>query len=250
MAFSQLIIFVVALAAAYIVGYYSKIFLESKELYEDGGFGTVEGSMLALFAFFLGFTFSITANKVEGIRVSGTNEYNSYTTAISRFDLYDDEDKKVVRGLMKDYLQDRLHYFDLDSGSEHYQTERAKADASAESLWQKIISLSKDDRYTEASRLIIPAVNEVFDSVSTRDGDVLAKLPPTILWMLYVLSISSCFIVGFTVETKIWTNFISIIYIAVVAFTVNLIIDAGDPRSGKINTHRANENIEQLLNTL
>lgn len=249
MGWKELLLFFIGMVLFYGLGYYSRNFIKKKGRDLENGFGTVEGSLLALFAFFLGFTFSISANKVETIRLSSVQEANAIGTALSRSTLFGDEISLTYRDLFKNYLKSRLDYLSSEVRDNQSDTKNI-AQKNADELWNYTREVFDSGEHVEASRLMVPAVNEMFDSVSKRDADVAARLPNAILWMLYFLSFCSCFIVGFTMDSVIWTNVIGFIYIIIVAITVSMIIDASDPLKGFINTNRVNTKITEIYESL
>ncbi len=247
---TSLLLFLGGLMVFYLLGTYSIRYLEKKKGVSFDNLDTVEGSLLALFAFFLGFTFSISASKLETIRASSIAESNAIGTTLLRTQLYEDSVQMHFKSLFKDYLQSRIEYFKPENDGESFQNQYKVSIEKGEKIWEYATKLQKTDQYVEESRLMLPALNEMIDSVSTRHSDILAKLPNSIIYTLYILSFCSTFIVGFSSKKKYMNQYIGLIYIIIVALTVNLIIDAGDPRSGFINTHKANEYIQEIYNEL
>ncbi len=246
----SLLIFILGLLLFYSLGTYSIRYLEKKKGDSYDNLDTVEGSLLALFAFFLGFTFSISASKLETIRASSIAESNAIGTAMLRTQLYEDSIQLEFKHKFKDYLAMRLEYFRPEKDGESFKKDFKNSLEKGEDIWEYAVALEKTKKYQEESRLLLPAINDMIDSVSTRHSDIIAKLPNSIIYTLYILSFCSTFIVGFSSKKKFMNHYVGIIYIVIVALTVNLIIDAADPRSGFINTHKANEGIEQMYQEL
>ncbi len=239
---------VIGLILSYMLGFWTKRQLVQKGNSEKTSFGMVESSLLALFAFFLGFTFSISASKIETVRVASVQESNAIGTALLRTQLYGAETASEFKSLFKNYLQARTRYFHEDPEQVSQATKNTKR--YGQNIWDFASDIHLTGNHVEASRLMLPAINDMLDAVSTRDSAIRATLPPSIIYTLYALSFLSCFIVGFSMKRKFWTNFIGMIYILIIALTVNLILDAGDPRRGFINTKKANQEIEELYNDL
>ncbi len=242
------LLLIVGLIMFYMLGFWTKRQLVSKGVAsEKTSFGTVEGSLLALFAFFLGFTFSISASKIETVRVTSIAEANAIGTAMLRIQLYDDATQNQLLKLYKPYLRARMLYFHDQADSVALAS--SETDRIGREIWKLAVLKQKTGDYPAASRLMLPAINEMLDAVSTRDGAIRATLPPSIIWTLYILSFCSCFIVGFGMRKKFFNNFIGMIYIFIIALTVHLILDAADPRQGFINTKKANQAIEAIYDT-
>lgn len=249
----HILIFVGALIGSYTLGFIFKNFLKRRKENDstsNDGLGSVEGSILALFAFFLGFTFSISASKVETVRQASIVESNAIGTALLRTKMYNDTVADNYKVLFKGYLQSRIDYFSDSKTIEEVQQSLKTSLVEGEKIWDYTIQLQKSGNYAEQSRLMIPAVNDMIDSVTTRDSVINANLPLAIVYTLYVLSACSCFVIGFSMRRKLLENFIGIVYILVVALTVNLILDASNPRSGFINTKKANQTIVEIYNQI
>ncbi len=239
--------FAVGMVVFYFLGTWFKRFVLSKGGGLDGGIQTVEGSLLALFAFFLGFTFSISANKVEGVRVSSVNEANAISTVLARTDLYSDSTAKDLRLLVKEFLQKRIAYFDENVDLEQQQKLHLNSEDAFNKTWEHAVLLAKNPENTLASKMLIPALNQMGDAMTRRDADIKAKLPASIMWTLYILSFCSAFIVGFSLNHSLLSGIIAFVYIAAVSITVHLIVDASNPRSGLINTQGANEMVKEII---
>src|SRR5260221_2618374 len=72
---------------------------------------TVMAAVLGLFAFLLGFTFSMSGNRFESRRLNNITEANAIETAISRADLYPAAERDSLRRDFKEYAMARIHYF-------------------------------------------------------------------------------------------------------------------------------------------
>ncbi len=249
MSITSILLFVLGLLAFYGLGMVTRKFL-NKDVRD--GLGAVEGSLLALFAFFLGFTFSISASKLESIRQASVDEANTIGTALLRTDLYGDSVQQNFKPLFSSYVDTRVVYFDADNTEEEndqlYQESLKKGNL----IWEYVVNLNKHEKYSVETKLMVPAVNEMLDAVSTRNADINARLPQSIIFTLIALSFCSCFIIGFSSGRKSYHFLIDLIYILIIALTVNLILDASNPRSGFITTTKSNQMIldlqEQLKN--
>ncbi len=236
---------VLGLVLFYTFGFWVKRFLVSRgKASEKTSFGTVESSLLALFAFFLGFTFSISASKLETVRVNSVSEANAISTALLRCQLYGTEVETQFLQLFRPYLKARALYFHDNEDS--VQVAMRETEKYGNEIWNLAKDFQVSGEHVAGNRLMLPAINDMLDAVATRDSSINATLPKSIIWTLYALSFCSCFIVGFSMKKKFLTNFIGMIYILIIALTVNLILDAGNPREGFINTKKANLAIEKI----
>ena len=93
---------------------------------------------------------------------------------------------------------------------------------------------------------MIPAVNRMIESVTTREASRIAKTPSLILIMLLLLIFSTTFLVGYGNKAK-KINFIMVTGFALMTtLTVYVIIELDRPRKGVINLDEAEKNITEL----
>lgn len=243
MYFLYFILLITTLTISYFAGKKSKECLLQRGKITEEGIGTVEGSILAMFAFFLGFAFSITANKLETKRHNIVNEANAIGTAYLRTNLYPDSLQPTFNKLFKAYIQVRIDYYKENSNLEQTAAHQMN-------IWNFISTLSKSGNFIEASRLQIPAVNEMIDITSIRDNEVNAKIPLVINLTIFLLGIFSAFIVGFTSKKTTGSNLVGCVYIFISAFTLYVLVDAGNNRIGLINTSKSNELMVKLLDSI
>lgn len=243
----SLILFFGALVLFYFLGFITKRSIESKgAVADEEGLKTVGASLLALFAFFLGFTFSISASKIEQVRSASVAEANNIGTALLRVELYDENDQVELKKLFRNYIEKRIEYFQNVNVKDANADNLIESNQAAYTIWSYVVQLTKAGNEAQA-RLMIPALNAMIDSVTTRDADIRATLPPAIIGTLYILSFCSCFIVGFSMQRSMISNVIAVIYMIMIGITVLLILDASNPSKGLISTQKANQKIVQLM---
>ncbi len=243
----NIVVLLIGLVLFYFLGMWLKKYLSQKGTNFHENFGTVEGALLALFAFFLGFTFSISASKIETVRITSIQEANAISTALLRTQLYDDAQQVEYKRKFKDYVKSRIDYFDNPDKKEETLSATEK---NGIEIWNYALDLRKKGEDENNFRLFGPSVNDMLDAVAIRDSAIESKLPNSIVWTLFALSFCSCFIVGFSMKSSVLNNMIGFTYIIIVALTVNLILDAGNPMEGFINTSKANEGIKAIYEKL
>jgi hypothetical protein len=223
----------------------SKIWLK-----EDDTLGTVEGSLLGLFAFFLGFTFSMSGSRYDERRQSIVHEANCIGTAILRAELYPDSVKTLLHKQFKLYLTDRLTYFNVARNVKALDQSLSGTDKHGFALWKTISDYSRQGLFPEANRQMIPALNDMLDAVTSRDASKNAKVPSVIVYVLLFLSGCSSFIVGYGTRGKLINNAIGYLFIGMVSVAIYLIIDLDTSRSGLIDAGSTNEKMIELKNLL
>lgn len=247
----SIFLFLAALTFAYWLGRFVQSRLSGRSKNDsDPAIGTVEGSLLAMFAFFLGFTFSISASKLENVRQTSIVEANAVGTTILRTKMYNEKDEAHFKKLLKEYLKSRIDYFAKNNTTEDDVKYLDMATDKFNEIWDFAVQLQKSNKYVEPSRLMLPALNDMTDSVTSRDSALNASLPNTIINTLFFLGLCSTFIIGFSRKKEDSVKFIDFIYIIIIGLTVNLIIDAGNPRKGLITSAKSNATIENIYKQL
>ena len=92
---------------------------------------------------------------------------------------------------------------------------------------------------------MIPALNAMFDIVTTRNASNVAKVPQLIIYLLFMLCCISAFMMGYAVGVK--PDWIVIVCFAVtIVMTIYLILDLDRPRRGIITMKDMNSEIVKL----
>lgn len=151
---------------------------------------TLKGSVFALVALLLAFSFSATSSRYDMRQRLVLEQANAIGTAYLRAGLLGDESKAEIRDILREYVDVRLQHF--RSG---YETAKSKElqlriDKLMNDLWVRVESENSVNPEAIRTSLIVPAVNEVIDLSSTRAWANRNHLPDPVL----VLLLSSVFI--------------------------------------------------------
>jgi len=212
-----------------------------------GGVNSLLGAVFALFGFILAFTFGMSGSRYENVRNVIVEEANDIGTAILRADLYSDSVRDAFRADFKKYLEARIDYYNHATDTALLMKAKADAAKTAEALWARAMQQSKLPNMLIPSNQMIPALNAMFDIATTREVILIARVPDVIIWMLFILSLASSFIAGFTslsIRHKDW------IIIAGFALLSSMIIyitlDLGRPMRGIIKAEMGQQAILDL----
>ena len=237
----------VLLIIAYVFGTKLRKFSERKGMiHQDTDLGTVEGALLGLFAFFLAFTFSMSGSRFDSRRDSIIQEATKIGTALNLVDLYPDSARTSIRGHFKKYIDYRIAYFDAGIDDDKLNTALKEGGLQADTIWKIVTHLGKEEKYSAATRLIAPALNEMSDIVVIRDAVKNETVPESILWVLFLLSICSSFMVGYGASWKNRNSVAGFVVATMISISIYLIIDLDKPRRGLITTEGANQKIVDL----
>jgi hypothetical protein len=218
---------------------------------EGGATGTTISAMLGLLAFLLAFTFGMSASRYDTRRKNIVDEANAIGTALLRADLYPDEERAAFRNDFHQYLEARIHYFEAGQDIVEAEKAKTKADNYGTQLWVRATKLShQPDRYV-ATMQMIPALNGMLDISTTRLMAELARVPDTIVSMLFVLSLATAFYLGYSSAAKGRLDwFVAVGFCVLTSVVVYITLDLDRPRRGLIQlttSHQAMLELRKLF---
>ncbi|MCU0395024.1 MAG: hypothetical protein MUF29_03895 [Chitinophagaceae bacterium] len=211
---------------------------------------TIISSLLALTAFLLGFAFSMSATRYENRRQAIVEEANAIGTAILRADLYPDSMRTVLRTQFKTYLDQRISFFTVGAQYDSALYWENEAGKTAAQLWATATTYARSTKELIPTAQMIPALNAAFDAATTRHYAITAKVPSSIMYMLFLLAIVSAFFSGYNGPQEKINKFVSAVFCIMTVMVIYLILDLDRPRRGTIRfdeTHQAIESLQTLL---
>jgi hypothetical protein len=162
-------------------------------------------------------------------------------TAALRLDLLPPAVQPSVRRALRDYLDARLAGYaalpDLEAASQHF----ARAGVLQGELWHQAVAASRGED-GQAVRLLLPALNDVFDAGTSRTVAAGTHAPSIIFGMLAVLALVCCFLAGAsTAKTNVLGAVRTVAFPLIFVVTVYVILDLEYPRAGLIRLDRVDQ---------
>lgn len=237
----------VLLITVYVFGTKLRVAMQKKGMiHRDTDLGIVEGALLGLFAFFLAFTFSMSGNRFDKRREIIVAEATKIGTALKLADLYPDSARAAIRDHFKKYVDYRIAYFNAGIDKDKLNPALKEGRLQRDTIWTVVSHLGKDEKYALVTRLIAPALNEMGDIVVIRDAVKNARVPESILWVLYLLSICSSFMVGYGAKGENRNSIAGIVLATMISISIYLIMDLDRSYRGFITTEGAHQKIVEL----
>ena len=206
----------------------------------------IEGAVFALFGLLLAFTFSGAVARYDAHRQLVFEERNDVETAYRRLDLLPPENQPPLRQLFRDYLDSRLHLYDHASGAVSPATEELQRE-----IWQKSVAdVALPGASPDAAKLLLPALNAMFDITATRENAFNLHPPAVIFLLLFILSGSSAFLAGYgmTASTRSWLY--TIAFAVTVTLTIYATLEIEYPSQGLIRLTNTDEVFLQLRDSM
>lgn len=165
----------------------------SKQLEHQAPLGTLVGSLLGLLAFLLAFTFGMTASRFDSRKELMLSEANTISTLYHSAALAPAREGGEIRHLLKKYIELRL-----DLSQDNIEERIEKSMEIHRLLRAQLKQLMTSSMDTDFRSSFIEDMNKLFNLHQSRKTIGLQyRIPPTIWWLLYFLSVVSLIAVGY-----------------------------------------------------
>jgi len=208
------------------------------------GLSAVEAVMFGLLGLLLAFTFSGAGDRLDMRRAQIVDEANAVGTAWYRVDLLPAQVQPGVRDAMRRYVDSRIETYrkfsqdGLDAARDEYN----RSGNLQREVWDKAVRASHEN--TQASLLLLPALNAMFDIASTRFAATLMHPPLIVYIVLEILSLACGFLVGYEMGASPAASLTHIVVLTLLlASVLYVILDFEYPRMGIMRI----DNFDQLL---
>ena len=197
------------------------------------GTGVVDAAIFGLFGLVIAFTFSGAASRFDTRRNLIVEEVNAIGTAYLRLDILPVEAQPGLRDSFRRYLDSRIQVYRKYPDRAAVAAELENVKRVESQIWTQALAAERDS--APAARLLLPALNQMFD-ISTKRTMAMNMHPPTAIYaMLFGLALIASMIAGYGMaraESRAWFHVIG--FAAVVAIVAYVILDIEHPRLGFI----------------
>jgi hypothetical protein len=206
------------------------------------GAGAAEGAVFALLGLLLAFTFSGAASRFEARRFYIDAEANAIGTAYLRLDLLPEEARAPLQELFRRYTDNRATVYqgpDLDT----VKAKLAEGAAMQTEIWKQAVAACRlPGAASQATMLLLPALNEMIDITATR-VTATSNHPPVIIYLLLVImSLIGAMLVGYgTSANKDRSLLHQGTFALVTSLAIYVIVDLEYPRLGLIRVDAADQ---------
>jgi len=216
------------------------------------GTGAAEGSAYAMIGLILAFSFSGAETRFEARRHLIMSETNSIGTAYLQLDLLPQPARESVRKDFLEYLDTRIATYRDTHDPVMIDANLKKTAALQASIWQQsLASTMLHGAHPNASVLLLPALNEMFDIATTRKLALNNHPPMAIFILLLGMNLVGALLSGYATsvnKTRPW--FYLCILAAVLALTEYVIVDLEFPRVGLIRVDAADQALVELRQSI
>ena len=201
---------------------------------------SLKGSVFALVALLLAFSFSGTTNRFDLRQRLVLDQANAVGTCYLRAGLLDEPARSEIRDILRRYVDIRLEHFRAGFQSSLGEKLQLDIDQLMRNLWGQIESASDANPEAIRTSLIVPAANEVIDLTSTRAWANRNHLPEPVLVLLLVSVVISSLLLGHSSgqaasrHPGLWLS-----SNLVLALVVYVVLDLDRPKRGFIQIDQA-----------
>lgn len=147
---------------------------------------SVDGAIFALYGLLLAFTFSGAPGRLDARRKLIADEANAISAAYLRVDLVTAESQPALREQFRQYLDSRLAAYRKLPDIEAAKAELSKSTRMQTEIWAQAVAASRSAAgHPEAGKLLLPALNQMFDVANTRTMATRIHPPPIRFWSIY-----------------------------------------------------------------
>ncbi len=215
------------------------------------GSATVEAAVLGLLGLTLAFSFSGASDRLAQRRAQIVDEANAIGTAWLRLDLLPQADQPMLRTLLRDYLDSRIAVYEQFADRERSLAALARGSRLQRQIWSAATASCARSTVAASCLLLLPALNDMFDIVTTRTMAQLTHLPPLIIGLLILLCCLGGLQSGYALSAQTQRDPVQTsIFALAIAATVFVVVDLEFPRGGLINLGQMDQAIVDLRATM
>jgi hypothetical protein len=210
------------------------------------GSNAVEGAVFALFGLLLAFTFSGATSRYDRHRQLVTEETNDIGTAYLRLNLLPAQAQPGLRQLFREYTASRMNIYEAVGMTISPETVRLQ-----NAIWQQsIAAAATSGANPDATKLLLPAINDMIDITSTRQNAFNMHPPGVVFLLLYVFSCVAAFMAGYGLKAGGRDWIYTVIFAVTVTLTVYATLEIEYPRQGLIRLTELDQGFVALRNSM
>ncbi len=205
---------------------------------ERQDFGLITTATLTLLGLIIGFTFSMAINRYDQRKNFEEGEASAIGTEYIRADLLPAEDAARVRALLRNYLDERISFYETRGNSRFVQLDAATAQLQAD-LWSAIRAPALAQP-SPLMALAVSGMNDVLNSHGYTQAAWWNHIPRAAWGLMIAIAICSNLLIGYGMRTTKAKNLLLLVLPLVVSISFFLIADIDCPNGGVIRVRPQN----------
>jgi hypothetical protein len=217
---------------------------------EAPGSSELAAAVFAILGLLIGFTFLGAGGRFDDRRKLVVEEANIIGTAYLRIDLLPDARQQPLREKFKSYLDSRIATYIKVPDKEAVQAEIIRTLELQKEIWADSTVAAKENPWTPAGILYLPALNQMIDIVTTRTMATEMNQPMLVFLTLISLVFLCALVSGYSnagEPRRGWFHIL--VFSAVISISIYISIDFEFPRLGLIRVDAHDHVLVDLRNS-
>lgn len=215
------------------------------------GVGVVDGSVYALVALLIGFSFNGAAGRFDQRRMLVGETTNSAGTAWQRIDMLPPALQPPVRDGMRRYIDALIAEYGSAAWTQSGTRERTALTRAQNALWSSSVAACLLPEGEKARMLLLPSLNELFGNVEKEQQARNLHPPRLIFYVLIIATLIGAVFVGYAIATVNRRNWIYMLGIAgTIASATYVIAELEYPRHGRVRMDATDRTLADLRATM
>jgi hypothetical protein len=238
-------VFAISLVVFWLAAWSGAFFFRKRRALNDDereDFGMIQTATLTLLALIIGFSFAMATNRYDLRKRYEEAEANAIGTEYVRADLLPAADGGKVRALLREYLAQRLLFYD-DVDAQQLQKINTDTVALQGELWSTVRAPALANP-TPVMALAVAGMNDVLNSQGYTQAAYWNRIPIGEWGLMAVIAICSNLLVGYGSRRAEREVFLLLLLPAILSVSFMLVADIDSPRGGLIHVHP--QNLESL----
>jgi hypothetical protein len=207
-------------------------------------FAMILGAALTLLGLIIAFTFSMAVSRYDQRKTNEEQEANAIGTEYVRASLLPAADAAKVQSVLKEYLDQRIHFYETRNEFDLPRINSSTAQLQAQ-MWSSVVP-SLGTLPPPVAALLLSGMNDVLNSQGYTQAAWWNRIPLAAWALLVLISIFCNFLIGYAAPARN-SVYLMILPIAL-SISLALIADIDSPRHGLIRVQA--QNLESLSDSL
>jgi len=206
---------------------------------EREDFSLITAATLTLLGLIIGFTFSMAISRYDQRKHNEEAEANAIGTEYVRADLLPDADAARVRALLRNYLDQRVLFYETTAESQLQQINVTTAQLQAD-LWSAVRAPAVAQPTSLVVALAVSGMNDVLNSQGYTQAAWWNRIPATAWGLMVAIAICSNLLIGYGMRSAKAKSVMLLVQPVVVSIAFFLIADIDSPNRGIIRVYPQN----------
>ncbi len=201
-------------------------------------FNFIVGATLTLLGLIIGFSFSMAVGRYDQRKNYEEEEANAIGTEYVRADLLPSADAEKIHALLRQYLDERISFYQVRYGSQLRQIDADTAQLQNE-MWSAVKSAALAQP-TPVMALVVSGMNDVLNRQGYTQAAWWNRIPPAAWGLMVAIAICCNLLIGFATHPVKARTYLLMVLPLVVSISFLLLADLDSPRGGIIRVHPQN----------